>query len=201
MYNRRMVTVAIQAGGESSRMGRDKALLPLAGKPLIEHVLSKVADLGDELIITSNRPESLAYLGVKIASDRAPDGGTLQGLRTALAAATHPRVLVVACDMPFLNRPLLEYLLDRSREGVDVVVPKHGRYYEPLHAVYRRRVVLPEINASLAAGILRLNNLLPRVNVLAIGNEELDCFDPQRLSFFNINTPQDLQRAKELLGE
>lgn len=182
-------------------MGRDKTLLPLAGRPLIEHVISTVEDLGDELIITTNKPESLAYLGLKMASDQAPTGGALQGLRTALGAAEHPQVLVVACDMPFLDRPLLEHLLDRFGEGVDVVVPRNGRYFEPLHAVYRRRTVLAEIDASLAAKTFRLDSFFPRVNVLPIEDDELDRFDPKRLSFFNVNTPEDLQRAKEALGE
>jgi molybdopterin-guanine dinucleotide biosynthesis protein A len=195
-----MVTIAIQAGGKSTRMGRDKAHIQLRGKPLIEHVLSRVQDLGDEVILTTNKPDRLAYLGLKMASDASPVGGALQGLRTALDAASHPRVLVVACDMPFLRRPLLEYLLERSQQDVDVVVPKNGRYYEPLHAVYQTRV-LPEIEASLAAERFRLDSFFPRVDVLPVGDSELDEFDPQRLSFFNVNTPEDLERAREIAAE
>jgi molybdopterin-guanine dinucleotide biosynthesis protein A len=190
-----MVTVVIQAGGKSSRMGQDKALLSLAGRPLIERVISTVTDLGDELIITTNKPESLAYLGIRMASDQAPGGGALQGLRTALDAASYPQVLVVACDMPFLNGDLLRHLLDRFEEGVDAVVPRNGGYYEPLHAVYRRRTVLPEVDASLAAKTFRLDSFFPRINILPIEDEELDRFDPQRRSFININTPEDLERA------
>ena len=178
-------------------MGRDKSLIQLAGKPLIEHVLSGVQGLGDETIITTNKPDRLAYLGLRMASDQSPVGGALQGLRTALKAASHPRVLVVACDMPFLRRPLLEHLLHLSGEDVDVVVPKNGRFYEPLHAVYQRRV-LPEIESSLAAEKFRLDSFFPRVEVLAVADSELDRLDPQRLSFFNVNTPEDLERARAL---
>lgn len=192
-----MVTVAIQAGGKSSRMGRDKSLINLDGRPLIEHVLSRVKGLGDEIIITTNKPDRLASLGLRMVSDQSPIGGALQGLRTALEAASHPRVLVVACDMPFLRRPLLEYLLQRSGEDVDVVVPKNGRFYEPLHAVYRRRV-LPEIEASLAAEKFRLDSFFPRVDVLSVADSELDRLDPERLSFFNVNTPEDLERARDI---
>ncbi len=182
-------------------MGQDKALLSLAGKPLIERVISTVADLGDELIITTNKPESLAYLGIRMASDRTPSGGALQGLRTALDAASHPQVLVVACDMPFLNGDLLRHLLDRIQEGVDAVVPRNGGYYEPLHAVYRRPTVLPEVEASLAAKIFRLDSFFPRIHILPIEGKELDRFDPQRRSFVNINTLEDLERAAETIEE
>jgi molybdopterin-guanine dinucleotide biosynthesis protein A len=195
-----MVTVAIQAGGKSSRMGRDKALIRLAGRPLIEHVLSQVQGLGEETIITTNTPDRLAYLGLRMASDQSPVGGALQGLRTALRAASHPRVLVVACDMPFLRRPLLEHLLHLSQEDADVVVPKNGRFYEPLHAVYQTRV-LPEIEASLEAGRFRLDSFFPRVDVLPVVGSDLDRLDPQRRSFFNVNTPEDLERARAIAVE
>ncbi len=192
-----MLTVSIQAGGRSSRMGRDKALLSLGGVPLIERVLEKVADLGDELQITSNDPDRYRYLGVPLIPDPEPGAGALLGLLTALRAATHDRVLVVGCDMPFLSRPLLERLVELAPKA-EAVLPLDGGRYEPLLAVYSRACI-PAIEASLAAGDHRMISFLPEITLHTVEHDTLDRLDPERLSFFNVNTPDDLQRAEELL--
>src|SRR3989337_991257 len=120
-----MLTVAVQAGGRSSRMGEDKALLQLDGIPLIERLLQRVSGLGDEILITTNRPQDYQYLGLRMASDPEPGAGALHGLRTALEAARGQTVLVLACDMPFVSRPLLEHMLQLA-EAADLVVPRRG---------------------------------------------------------------------------
>ena len=102
-------------------MGRDKGLVQLAGRPLVQHVLDRVAQLGDEVCITTNRPQAYAFLGVPTASDPQPGLGALAGLRTALQAARSDTVLVVACDMPFLEPALLRHLLSRSGEAEVVI--------------------------------------------------------------------------------
>ena len=99
-----MATAVIQAGGRSSRMGRDKALVPLNGVPLIEYVLEGVQDLVDEVLITTNHSQGLRYLNLPLVADRHPGAGALHGLLTALEAAQHDHVLVLACDMPFVDR-------------------------------------------------------------------------------------------------
>ena len=116
-----MLTIAIQAGGQSRRMGSDKALIHLGGKPLIEHILERVDGLGDEILITSNYPESLAYLEIPLVPDAIPGAGALAGLYTALEAAQGDRVLVLACDMPFANRQLLEFMI-KLDPSVDIVI-------------------------------------------------------------------------------
>ena len=114
-----MLTVAVQAGGRSSRMGEDKALLQLDGIPLIERLLQRVSGLGDEILITTNRPQDYQYLGLRMASDPEPGAGALHGLHTALKAARGQTVLVLACDMPFVSRPLLEHMLQLA-EAADL---------------------------------------------------------------------------------
>ncbi|MEE8569353.1 MAG: molybdenum cofactor guanylyltransferase [Anaerolineales bacterium] len=194
------MTIAIQAGGESHRMGRNKALLPLAGRSLIEHVLVRLEGLGDEIFITTNLPQDYSFLGLRLVSDLVPGIGTLAGLHTSLATARGDSVLVVACDMPFISRPLLEHLVGLAPQA-DVVIPHHGDKYEPLHAVYNRHNCLPALENALAAGAKRLTGFFPQVKVLLVEESEFSRLDPQGLSFFNINTPEDLAQAEKILAE
>jgi molybdopterin-guanine dinucleotide biosynthesis protein A len=195
-----MLTVAIQAGGDSQRTGSDKALLSLADKPLIEHVLMRVNDLGDDILVTTNRPRDYAFLGVRLVSDPVPGLGTLHGLHTALDAARGRSVLVLACDMPFVSRPLLEHLISLASQA-DVVVPHHEGGFEPLHAIYNKQVCLPAIEAALAAGEKRLLSFYPMVHVLTVEGSDLSRLDPLGLSFFNVNTLDDLAQAERIVSE
>jgi molybdopterin-guanine dinucleotide biosynthesis protein A len=195
-----MLTIAIQAGGGSQRLGSDKALLPLAGKPLIEHLLMRVGDMGDDILVTTNRPQDYAFLGIRSVPDPVPGLGALNGLHTALNAAHGGSVLVLACDMPFVSRPLLEHLISLASRA-DVVVPCHEGYFEPLHALYNKQPCLPAIEAALAAGEKRLISFYPQVNVLSVEGAELSRLDPRGLSFFNVNTPETLAQAERILAE
>ena len=192
-----MVTVSIQAGGLSTRAAKDKALVPLAGRPLIEHVMQRVEGLGGELLITTNRPEAYAYLGARLVGDACPGSGPLAGLQTALRAANGETVLVVACDMPFVERGLLEYMLGLAPDA-DVVVPRRNGFYEPMQAVYARRC-LPEIEKALSAEQRRVVSFFPAVRVLPVEGKILERLDPRGLSFFNVNMLQDLAEAETLL--
>ena len=131
------LTVAIQAGGKSTRMGRDKSFVPFEGQPMIEVVRDRVAALGDELILITNNPEPYAYLNLPAYGDIYPDCGPLGGIHSALANAASPYVLMVACDMPWLNRDLLEYLIS-LRKTADIIVPRLDKFPEPLHAIYSK---------------------------------------------------------------
>jgi molybdopterin-guanine dinucleotide biosynthesis protein A len=193
-----MQSIAIQAGGHSSRMGRDKALVPLGGRPLIEHQIERLQGLADEMIITTNKPDDYAYLGLHMASDAQPGAGALFGLQTALAATRAESVLVVACDMPFLNRALLAFLLEQASLA-DVVIPLRNAEFEPLHAVYARRC-LTAIEAALAQQKRRMISFFDAVEVMPIEAGTWQRFDPQGRSFFNINTPDDLAHAEEMLA-
>jgi molybdopterin-guanine dinucleotide biosynthesis protein A len=193
-----MLSIAIQAGGRSERMGRDKARVLLAGRPLITHVLERVAHLGSDILVTTNAPDEYAFLGVRLAGDEQPGAGALAGLRTALRAARHETVLVLACDLPFVCLPLLEHQLQLA-PGADAVVPRWRGELEPLHAVYRR-TCLPAIEQSLAEGRRRMISFLPAVRLTVVEEDRVANYDPDGLTFFNVNTPDDLQAAERILA-
>jgi molybdopterin-guanine dinucleotide biosynthesis protein A len=184
------LTVAIQAGGKSSRMGTDKAFVPFQGRPMIEVVLERVAGLGDELILITNKPDDYAHLGRPMFGDVYPDSGPLGGIYTAVYHAAHPHTLVVACDMPWLNRPLLEYMAG-LRESADIVVPRWEKFPEPLHAIYNKACINP-MEEKLRAQQLKITGFYGRVSVRFVDREEIERFDPGGRSFANVNTPEEL---------
>jgi molybdopterin-guanine dinucleotide biosynthesis protein A len=184
------LTVAIQAGGKSTRMGRDKSFVPFQGRPMIEVVRDHVAGLGDELLLITNDPEPYAYLGLPTYSDIFVDHGPLGGIHSALVNARSPHVLMVACDMPWLNRDLLAYLAD-LRDTADVIVPRWQKYPEPLHAVYSKACLEP-VEKQIEAGNLKITRFYNDVTIRFIDREEITRFDPQGRSFTNVNSPQDL---------
>jgi molybdopterin-guanine dinucleotide biosynthesis protein A len=194
------LTVAILAGGKSSRMGADKAFVRVLGRPLIEDILAQVSDLGAETIIITNQPEGYAYLGLPHFTDVLPDMGALGGLYSALDHSTQPHTFCLACDMPFVVRPLLEHLISLIPEG-DVIVPRlsvdGAPEAEPFRAVYARACLGP-IRAALEAGRRRVISFFPDVRVRYVDEPEINRFDLQHLSFFNVNTPEDLEHARQL---
>ena len=194
-----MLSVAIQAGGESKRMGQDKALLPFLGQPLIMRVLNRVAGIADQVLITSNQPEKFFFLGLKPVPDRQPGLGALGGLYTALDAAHQPAVAVVACDMPFVNPLLLVMALQVLNENsVDLVIPRTTDGLEPFHAVYRRATCLPHVQAALEAGKRRVDAWFGQVNVQELSADMIQTCDPFGLAFLNINTPEELAYAEAM---
>jgi molybdopterin-guanine dinucleotide biosynthesis protein A len=181
-------------------MGQDKALLPLMGQPLIARVLARVAGLADEVLVTTNRPEEYRFLGLPLFEDILPGTGALGGLYTALHAALHPFVAVVACDMPFASSELLSLGYKRLlASDADVAIPRLEAGYEPFHAVYRRETCLPAVEKALQAGERRLISWFPEVNVTPITRQEIEPFDPDGLAFWNLNTPEEFRQAEEML--
>jgi molybdopterin-guanine dinucleotide biosynthesis protein A len=193
-----MLTIAIQAGGRSSRMGKDKALVLLDGKPLIEYVLHTSRDISDDVLITTNNPEDLAYLGVRMVSDEVPGAGALHGLETALRAAQGDHVLLLACDAPFVSQRLLKHLITQRDRG-DVIIPQLGDRYEPLQAVYNRTRCLPAVEQALSSGQERMISFFSSVRVHPVHDEMIAQLDPAGVSFFNVNTESDLQEAEQIL--
>jgi len=189
-----MISIAVQAGGKSRRMGEEKALVPFLGKPLIEHVIARLQALGTDLFITSNNPQQLQYLGLRIAADEKPGTGSLNGLLTALLAAEGTPVLVAACDMPFVSPRLFHHMLQRCRE-YDVVIPWRDGHYEPMHAVYAASCI-PAVRAALNQGEKRMVSFFTGLRVLQICDPLLGRLDYGGMAFFNLNTPQDLEQAE-----
>lgn len=192
------VTVAIMAGGKSRRMGTDKTLKELLGRPLVDHVAARLEGLGRELILITNTPAAHAHLGLPMFPDDLPGKGPLGGIYTALAHAAGGYALVVAVDMPFLNRDLLRHLIGLA-PGFDAVVPRAGGLPEGLHAVYGKACLEP-IRARLEANHLKVNALFADLRTRFVEDAEIDRFDPERRSFFNINTPGDLEAARRILS-
>nr|WP_322806504.1 molybdenum cofactor guanylyltransferase [Thermanaerothrix sp.] len=194
-----MVSVFIQAGGKSLRMGFNKALAPFLGKPLIQRVIHRVHSLASEIVVVANDPLPYLELGYPIVADRISGVGALGGLYTALSYARYPYVIVIACDMPFVNSALLEEAWKRLIQGNwDAVLPQSAEGLEPFHAVYRRDTCLPAVERALNRGERRMISWLPEVRWQAIPWEEIKAVDPQGLAFLNVNTPEELSLAEHL---
>lgn len=193
------LTIVIQAGGESRRMGRDKALAPFQGIPLIARVAGRLAPMADELLVTTNHPEELAFLGLPCFPDVLPGKGALGGLLTALSSASEACVAVVACDMPFASPAILNMAYELANTaGFPAVVPRFDGFLEPLHAVYRPEICLPFIRESLAANRLRVDAWFEQAGVHILEQEDYAPLDPRGLAFINANTPDELARAEAL---
>jgi molybdopterin-guanine dinucleotide biosynthesis protein A len=197
-----MLTMVIQAGGESRRMGSDKALLLFLGQPLILHLLNRLAGIADEVLVTSNQPENYRFLGLTPIPDLLPGFGALGGLYTALSLAAHPYVAVVACDMPFASPELFAVELALLREtGADAVIPRSEAGTEPFHAVYRRDTCLPHVRAVLDAGKRRVDAWFPQVNIRYLASLDILPLESNQLAFLNINTLDELRKAERIAKE
>lgn len=195
------LSIAIQAGGASRRMGQDKALVPFLGRTLLEYVLDQIAGFGSETLIITNRPEAYEKFGVQLRSDVLPGLGALGGLYSAIHHAEHDRCLVLACDMPFVNRPLLRHMVSMAADH-DAVVPRlePAEFAEPFRAVYRKTCLGP-LRSALEAGERRVASALAGLDIRLLDRTEIERFDPGARSFFNINTPEDLEEARRLASQ
>lgn len=185
------VTGVILAGGRSSRMGRDKAILEVDGVPLFERVLSAMTPFFSRLLIAGDRPD-LARPGIPFVPDRYP-GSALGGLHGALAAAETPWIFVAACDMPYPDPALIRLIL-QARHGYDVIVPRTSTGLEPLFALYGKGCLAP-MEAMLSEGRYRIYDFYDEVRVRILTEEDLPAGAER--AFVNINTPTDYGRATE----
>ncbi len=193
------LSVVIQAGGQSRRMGQNKALMPFRGQTLIERVAARMRPIAAELLLITNRPEDYQFLHLPMDGDRVQGKGPLGGLLTALEVARYETVAVVACDMPFVSPQLLQAEAELlESQGWDVVIPELNGGLEPLHAVYRKSACLGEIRRALQEERLRLDSWLGGVRVYRMDEAHLRRHDPDLMAFMNVNTPEEFQRAEEL---
>ncbi len=204
------LSIVILAGGASRRMGRDKAWLEIDGAPLIERVIHRLLPIAAEFVISTNSPERFAHLahGLPIplitVSDRFTDAGPLAGLHAGLSAIKTEWAFAVATDMPFVNPHVIREMRMLA-SGHDAVVPRltsagnAGPEPEPLHALYHARCLQP-IEDRLIAGERRLVSFFPYINVMYAGDDLIRPSDPHYLSFMNINTPEEWNKALALLA-
>ncbi len=197
-----MVTGVILAGGKSKRMGKNKALLRLGNGTIIDHVIHRMQSITDELLLITNSPDKYKHLGITMHKDIIPNAGALGGIHAGLSYASHETVLCVGCDNPFLVPNLLSYLVSVLGEH-DAVMPwtdnEDGQItLQTLCAVYSKRC-LPVIEQMLNEPDLRVHALQERANVLTIAPEIWKTFDSEGYSFFNVNTPEDFEKAQAMV--
>lgn len=196
------MTSIVLAGGRSLRLGRSKALQAIQGKSLIQWVVDCLAMLSTEIIIVTARGEAIpcsSAVRIKTVADIYPAKGTLVGIHSGLIASSSSRAIVVGCDMPFLSVRLLEYMTQTLADS-DVALPRIGEMVEPLCAVYSKNCLAP-IQELLDQNELRISRLFGMVKVRYIDEDDIDSFDPEHLSFFNVNSQVDLDRARRLAAK
>ena len=183
----------ILAGGKSSRMGRAKALLEFDGAPLIAHLVRGLNEIFGETVVVAAPEQELPPLAATVARDEVAYQGPVGGIYYGLKAARGDACFVTSCDVAFLNRPLIAHLFAQISYH-EVVVPYWEERFQPLHAVYRRSV-LPLLADQLERGELRPIYLFDKVRTLRINADEIRSFDPEGLSFLNMNTPEEYETA------
>jgi len=186
-------TAVILAGGKSSRMGRPKALLLFDSEPLIVHIVRALTRMFAETIVVAAPGQELPHLRATLVRDEVPHQGPVGGIYYGLRAAKGHFCFVTSCDVAFLNLPLISYLLSQISD-CDVVVPYWQERFQPLHAVYRQSV-LPLLKEQLDRGELRPIFLYEKVRTRKIDEDEIRHFDPDGLSFLNMNTLEDYESA------
>ena len=180
-------------------MGRDKAFVKLADKPLIQHVIERSQNLGQtETILIANQPERYRHLGLLVFSDVCPNKGSLGGIYTALTYAQSPHTLVIACDMPFIKTELLRFMIAQISDAIDIVAPRVGGYPQGLHAIYSQSCRQP-IQKQLAANRLKVIRFYDRMRVRYLDEADYEPYDADGRSFVNLNTPKELQQARKLI--
>jgi molybdopterin-guanine dinucleotide biosynthesis protein A len=202
-YFRRFgMTSIILAGGKSLRLGRNKALQVIGGKSLIQWVIDRLAILSTEIIIATAHGEAIpcsSTVRIKTVADIYPGKGPLVGIYSGLIASSNSQAIVVGCDTPFLSVSLLEYMTQIC-STFDVVVPRIKKKVEPLCAVYSKSCLAP-IQRLLEQNELGIRKLFSMVKVNYVEEDEINSFDPEHLSFFNINSQADLNKARKLATE
>ena len=199
-----MITSVVLAGGKGRRLGKDKLQEVVGGRPLLQRVIDSLSPISERILVVTAQGQRLPAIQAKqskVASvpDIYPGRGALGGIYTGLTAAKSQYGLVVAADMPFLNPDLLQHLVTVA-PGFDVVMPRIDGEIEPLHAVYSRDC-LPAIQEQIERNQLQIRIFLERVRVRYVELAEVDMFDPRHMSFFNVNTPEDLTKAQEIAAE
>ncbi len=198
------ISCAILAGGESRRMGAEKAFLKLGGSTIIERVIDTVMQAASEIIIVTNDPKNFAHLKTKnipidIVKDIYPGVGALGGLHSGLNHAAHEMVFVCACDMPFINPDLIRIITNASADH-DAAVPIINKYYEPLIAAYSKNCI-EAIEYHINKGDRQILSFYKDVKLREVTEDELKTVDKDLHSFININRPEDLTLAKQILME
>jgi molybdopterin-guanine dinucleotide biosynthesis protein A len=196
------MTSIILAGGKSSRLGRNKALQVIEGKSLIQWVIDRLASLSTEIIIATAQGEAIpcsSTVKIKTVADIYPGKGPLGGIHVGLTASSSPQAIVASCDIPFVSVGLLKYMTQIC-SAFDIVIPRIKDEIEPLCAVYSKNCLAP-IQELLEQDERQIRKLFSMVKAKYVEEDEINSFDPEHLSFFNINNQDDLDRARKLAAK
>ena len=199
-----LITSIVLAGGKGTRLGKDKLLEVVGGRPLLQRVVDSLIPVSRRILLVTAQGQTIPAVrasetAMATVSDVYPGKGALGGIYTGLSASGCRHSLVVAADMPFLNPDLLQHLISAAT-GFDVVMPRFNGQIEPLHAVYSRDC-LPAIQEQIERSQLQIRILLEQVRVRYVEEAEIGRFDPRHLSFYNVNTPDDLTKAQRIAAE
>ena len=189
------MTGVILAGGESTRMGKNKAFIEINGKRIIDRTVSLFREIFDDVLLVTNTPLDYIELKVRIVTDLVPGKGSLGGIYTGLFFSSSPKAFFVGCDMPFLDRRVIQYFLSLAQTA-DIVVQRTKDYWQPLHAIYPRTLLKP-IERLLHQGELTIFKAYQGLRVREVTGEELKPFDPDLHTLSNINTPEELKKLLE----
>jgi molybdenum cofactor guanylyltransferase len=186
------MTGIILSGGKNTRMGRNKSFLEIDGERLIDRTVRVLKDIFSEVMIVTNSPMEYLDLGLPLVTDIIKDKGSLGGIYTGLFYASSDKSFITACDMPYLNKPFIEFMVGKAGKH-DIVAPNLPEGYQPLHAVYSKRC-LPGIKARIDQNKLKITGFYKGMDVLIIPPEAIRTFDPEGRMFFNVNSREDLQQ-------
>ncbi len=202
-YSRYMRSALVLYGGKSARMGVDKGLLELKGKPLFEWVLESVSQVVDEVVLSLSHKEQIEHINfekfdVKLAFDEKPRLGPIGGLLSGIKEARGEFVAVAPVDVPLIRAELYELLFQKVK-GHEGAVPKIRGFWEPLVAVYERNAMISAIENVIAMGTLEIRSTFLHLDMVEVTQQEIEAIDSDLLSFSNINTMGDLEKLKNIL--
>jgi len=194
-----MLTIVFLAGGQSKRMGSDKALKPFLGIPLIQRLVHRFSKLNYPVMIISNTPESFKEIPVRVMQDVQPGHGALGGLLSALTIPKTKYVAMIACDMPFANAELLEmeYQLIQNKPS-DAVIPTTYAGYEPFHAVYHREACIELVRRDVQNGERKMISWFDNAKITEFPVQLFDPNSEKPELFYNMNTPADWANAEQI---
>jgi len=195
-YTTQAITGVILAGGKNIRMGKNKAFLEVHGQRIIDRTAKLFKEIFSQVILVTNTPLEYSYLDIEIVADLIPKSGSLIGIYTGLFYSAYAHSFIAACDMPFLNRKVIEYLITISKY-YDVVIPHLPDGYHPLHALYSKRC-MKFTEELIGEDNLKIIDFFNKVKVREVTSDEISSLDPTMNAFLNINTPEDLEKLKEL---
>lgn len=194
-----MLTIVLQAGGKSTRMGKEKSLMPFLGIPLIERLRDRFLILNSEVRVICNDPAGYEYLGLPLHRDVLPGRGALGGLLTALTVSETPYVGLIAADMPFASPPLMAHLLEQIQlSGADAALPSTSRGMEPLHGLYRRSTCLSIVRDAISRDLWRMRSWHDQARIEILDPLETVEAAGSEYTFVNLNTPGEFSAAEEL---